>query len=158
MTVFLVSLLSAIKEVKGPFVFDVEHGIALLAMQGNRASSHGEGEVSWFFSRCGGNLAYILELQWGWPFKTLVCSATSGLLSSCDRQLGILLEVWQGNRDASRGKARNPGSLSGCHRDIGIPIYIQEESGIVSFCNIELHVPLEFSKGCEASCQDEVVN
>ena len=50
MTVFLVSLLSAIKEVKTPFMFDVEHGIALLAMQGNRASSLGDWEVSWFFS------------------------------------------------------------------------------------------------------------
>ena len=36
---FLVSLWSSIKEVKPPLVFDVEHGIALVAMQGNRASS-----------------------------------------------------------------------------------------------------------------------
>ena len=35
-------------------MFDGEHGIALHAMQGNQASSHGEGEVSWFF----------FELQW----------------------------------------------------------------------------------------------
>ena len=33
-------------------MFDWEHGIALHAMQGNRASSHGEGEVPWF-SRVG---------------------------------------------------------------------------------------------------------
>ena len=31
--------------------------------QGNQASSRGKGEVSWFFSSCGGNLGYILELQ-----------------------------------------------------------------------------------------------
>ena len=43
-------------------MFDVGHGIALHAMQGNRASSRGEGEVSLFFSCCGGNLGYILEL------------------------------------------------------------------------------------------------
>ena len=61
MTVFLVSLLSAIKEVKGPFMFDVEHGIALHAMQGNQASSHGEGEVSWFFSSCTRNLGIFLS-------------------------------------------------------------------------------------------------
>ena len=36
-------------------MFDWEHGIALHAMHGNRASSLGEGEVSWFFSSCGGN-------------------------------------------------------------------------------------------------------
>ena len=31
-------------------MFDGEHGIDLHAMQGNHASSHGEWEVSWFFS------------------------------------------------------------------------------------------------------------
>ena len=30
-------------------MFNGEDGIALHAMQGNRASSLGEGEVSWFF-------------------------------------------------------------------------------------------------------------
>ena len=42
-------------------MFDWEHGIALLTMQGDRASSRSEGEVSWFFSCCGGKLGYILE-------------------------------------------------------------------------------------------------
>ena len=37
-------------------MFDGEHVIALHAMQGNWASSGGEGEVSWFFSSCGRNL------------------------------------------------------------------------------------------------------
>ena len=68
-------------------MFDWEHGIALHAMQANRASSLGEGEVSWFFSSCVRNLGYLLELQQGWPFKTRVCSAMSGLLSSYDRHL-----------------------------------------------------------------------
>ena len=31
-------------------MFDWENAIALHEMQGNRASSHGEGEVSWVFS------------------------------------------------------------------------------------------------------------
>ena len=43
------------------------------AMQGTRASSRGEWDVSWFFSSFSGNLGYILELQWEWPFKTHVC-------------------------------------------------------------------------------------
>ena len=42
-TVFLGSLWSSIKEVNAPFMFEGEHGIALHAMQGNRASSRGEG-------------------------------------------------------------------------------------------------------------------
>ena len=33
-------------------MFDGEHGIAVHAVQGNRASSRGEGEVSWFSSSC----------------------------------------------------------------------------------------------------------
>ena len=34
-------------------------------------------------------------------FKTHVCSMTSRLLSSCEGHLGILLEAWQDNTDAS---------------------------------------------------------
>ena len=46
-------------------MFDWEPGIALHAMQGNQASSSAEGEVSLFFSSCGGNLGYILKLWRG---------------------------------------------------------------------------------------------
>ena len=51
-------------------MFDWEKAIALHAMQGNRASSRGEGEVSWVFSSCGRELGYILELRRGCPFET----------------------------------------------------------------------------------------
>ena len=44
-------------------MFDWEHGIALHAVKGNRASSLGEGEVSSFLSSCSWNLGYILELH-----------------------------------------------------------------------------------------------
>ena len=50
-------------------MFDWEHGIALHTMQGNRASSHGEGEVSWVFSSCCRNLEYILAFRQVWPSK-----------------------------------------------------------------------------------------
>ena len=82
-------------------MFDGEHGIALHAMQGIRASSHSDGIVSWFFSSCGGNLGYIVELLPGWPFKARVCSATSGLLSSCEGNLRNLPEAWQGYTESS---------------------------------------------------------
>ena len=82
-------------------MFYGEHGIALHGMQGNQASSCCGWEVSWFFSSCGGNLGYILELQRGSPFKTRVCSVTSGLLSSYEGHHINLLEAWQFNRDAS---------------------------------------------------------
>ena len=59
------TLFSSVKQIKAPYLFDWEQGIALHSMQGNRASSLSEGEVSWFFSSCGGNLGYILELRQG---------------------------------------------------------------------------------------------
>ena len=62
---FWVTLCSSVKQIKVPYMFDCEQGIALQAMQGNRASYLNEGEVSCFFSRCGGNLGYILELRKG---------------------------------------------------------------------------------------------
>ena len=65
-------------------MFDWEHGIALHPMQGIRASSLAEEDVSWDFSSCSTNLGCILELQRGWPFETSLCSAKSGLLPSLD--------------------------------------------------------------------------
>ena len=44
-------------------MFDCENAIALHAMQGIRASTRGEGEVSWVFSSYGRQLGYILELR-----------------------------------------------------------------------------------------------
>ena len=58
-------------------MFDWENGIVLHAVQGNRASSHGEWGVSWDFSNCGISLGYILELRQECPFETRVCLAKS---------------------------------------------------------------------------------
>ena len=76
------TLCSSIKQIKAPYLFDWEQGIALHVMQGNRASCLSKWQVSWFFSSCAGNLGYVLELWRGQPLKTFVCSSTSGLLSS----------------------------------------------------------------------------
>ena len=43
-------------------MFDWEKAIALHAMQGNRASSRGEGKVSFVFWSSGRHLGYILQL------------------------------------------------------------------------------------------------
>ena len=64
-TVFLETLLCSIKQLETSYVFDWENDIALHAMQGNWASSLGEGEVSWVFSSGGRNLCYILEFRRG---------------------------------------------------------------------------------------------
>ena len=63
-------------------MFDWEQGIALHSMQGIRASSPAEGDVSGDFTSCGRNLGNTLELRREWPFETPLCSAKSGLLSS----------------------------------------------------------------------------
>ena len=68
-TVFPGTLCCSIKKIEVPYVFDWENGIALHAMQGNRASFPSEGDVSYDFSSCGRNLWYIRELQRGWPFE-----------------------------------------------------------------------------------------
>ena len=68
-------------------MFDWDPGIALHPMQGIRASSSAEGDVSWDFSSCGRNLGYILELQWGWTFEAPLGSAKSGFLSRWDGHL-----------------------------------------------------------------------
>ena len=62
-TVFLGTLSCSIKKIEDPHMFDWEYGIALHAMQGNRASFPSEGDVSYDFSSCSKNLGYIRELQ-----------------------------------------------------------------------------------------------
>ena len=51
-------------------MFDWDPTVGLHAIQGNRVSSLPEGELSWFFSSCGGKLGYVLVLRDGWPIKT----------------------------------------------------------------------------------------
>ena len=68
-------------------MFDWENAIALDTVQGNQASSRRAGKVSGVFSSCGRNLGYILELRWGSPFKTGVCSLKAGHLARCEGQL-----------------------------------------------------------------------
>ena len=63
----------------------------------------------------------FLELPWkpgvysrvtvGWPFKTHVCSVTSGLLSTYEGYVRNLEEEWHSNMDASRGEARDKGTF-----------------------------------------------
>ena len=68
-------------------MFDWEYGIALHAMQGNRASFPSEGDVSHDFSSCSKNLGYIHELQRVWPFETPLFSPKSGILHSYEGHL-----------------------------------------------------------------------
>ena len=86
-TVFLGTLWCSIMKIEAPYMFDWEYGIALNAVQGNRASFPSEGDVSYDFSSCSRNLGYIRELHRGWPFEIPLCSAKSGLLRSYEGHL-----------------------------------------------------------------------
>ena len=101
MTVLLGTLWSSIKQIEALYVFDWENAIALDTMQGNRASSRGEGIVAWTFLSCGRNLVYILELRRGCRFETGVCSVKSGHLSRYEGQLRYVSYACQDNTDAS---------------------------------------------------------
>ena len=70
-------------------MLDWDNAIALDTMQGNRASSRREWKVSWVFSSCGRNMGYILELQRGCPFETLVGSLKSGICLGMRDNSGI---------------------------------------------------------------------
>ena len=87
MTVLLGTLWSSVKQIEAPDVFDWEHATAQHEMQGNRASSCDEGEVSWVSSSCDRNLGYILELRRGRPFETGDGSVKSGHLFRYEGQL-----------------------------------------------------------------------
>ena len=87
MTVLLGTLWISIKQIEAPYVFDWENAIAVDTMQGNRASSRGEGKVSWVFSSYSRNMGYILDLRRGCSFKTAVCSVKSGHLSRYEGHL-----------------------------------------------------------------------
>ena len=102
-------LWNSIKQIKAPFVFYWEHGIAEHAVQGNCASSLAEGEDSWIFSSCGKNLGYFLEL---WrvsisillflqqcQHSCLVMMDTSGIYARLLRTIRMLLEVRSDTED-----------------------------------------------------------
>ena len=83
---------------------------------------------------------------------------------SCEGHLGILLEAWQGNRDATRGEAGAPVSLCSCHRDIGfLSIFMRSQalssfealnSGLLSSCQRDVRPPVEMRQGIWALSKD----
>ena len=86
-------------------MFDGEHGIALHAVQGNRASSHGEGK-SHIFSRVAVG-TWCTFPSYGWdghsklvfvqrcPDSCLVTREPSGVSKRLGRVIGMLLDVRQ---------------------------------------------------------------
>ena len=146
------TLYSSVKQIKDPYLFDWEQGIALHAMQGNWASSLSDREVSWSFSSCGGNLGYIVELQRWKTLTTFVFSAKSGPFSSSGGHPGVetrlgrtirmllqvrqetevhflvgtvilgFLSIFKNSQASSPYEAFNSVCLSRAHRDVRPPV------------------------------------
>ena len=53
------TLWSSIKQIEAPYMFDRENAIALYTMQGNRASSRGEGKSHGFYRVAAGTWCII---------------------------------------------------------------------------------------------------
>ena len=105
--------------------FKRECGISLETLLWERASSHVEGRISWFFSSCGGKLGVPLEFQWGSQGPARVASEMSGLFSSCEGPIGTPLELLLVNRAVSRVQSVDSVFLTRVDRDLRLLIKLQ---------------------------------
>ena len=103
--------------------------------------------ILWFFSCCSRKLGVALKLQQGPQEASQVASGTSdllscvvhlrnpleslqensALLSSCNRDLGIHIEVQQGSQSSSPLEAWNSTFLSSCKRGVKPPVELRRE-------------------------------
>ena len=105
MTVALGTFWCSIKHIEAPYVFDWVHGIGVHTMQGIRASSPAEGDVSWDFSSCSRNLGIFSSYSRDGHSKIhfvqqsqdccLLRTDTSGIYNRLGRTIWTLLEVRQ---------------------------------------------------------------
>ena len=130
----------------------------LLCIQCRGIGTHlaASGKSHDFFSSCGGNLGYIPELPRDDPSKPLFVQRrqdsclltrdTSGISSRLGRALRTLLEVRRETQGIFLVTTVILGFLS-IFKKVRHPHRLKHE----------LRVPVDVSKGCEASCPDEAV-
>ena len=160
MTVSLGTLWSFIKEVNAPFVFDGEHEIALHVIQGYRASSRGEEEVSLFFSSCDGNGGYILEVGRGGlsiilfvhrcQDSHLVAWDTSEFSLRIGRATGTPLDVRREPKGPFPFATGILGLLSIFKRSQASSPFEAWNSPCLSRCQSDVRPPIEMSRGTMA--------
>ena len=139
-------------------MFDGEHGIALHAMQGNRASSRGEGNSHCFSRVAAGTWGIFLNYGWDDPSKLvfvqrcqdscLVMRDTSGISTRLGRAIWTLFEVrrktkgpflvatvilgflsiFKKSQATSPFEALNSACLSRCQRDVRPPVQMRRRS------------------------------
>ena len=141
-------------------MFAGEHGIALHAMLGNRASFHGEWDVSWSFSSCGWNLDIFSSykgdghpmLVWLHQDSCIVVRDTTGFSTRLLRAIWTLLEerwetkghflfftvilgflsIFKKSQASSPFEAWNSACLSRCQRDVRPPVQMRRGHGAFS--------------------------
>ena len=153
------NFLGCILGVKYGSNFKRERGIFLEMLQREGASSHDDGDTSWFFSSCGGNL----ELCWGSQGACHVAPGKSSLHLSCEGKLGIALESLQVKLTSSRLLSRKSVFLSNGNIDLGVTFKVHQgsqassrviakNSALLFSCDGYLLEPIEWPKGSQASC------
>ena len=143
-------------QIKAPYVFYGEHGIALHVIQGNRASSTSEAEFSEFFSTCGGILANILELRRDGYSKVmfvqrcqdtcLVMRDTSQITSRLDRAIQTLLEVRRETEDPFLPATVILGCLSIFNKSQALSTFEALNSGCLSRCPRYMRPPVQMKQ------------
>ena len=114
--------MGCIKAVKDPLEAQERRWDFSPTPQWERASSHIEGRISWFFSSCTRKLGVPLRLLLGLQGPARVASGRSSLQASFEGPLGIPLESVPGPRSSSEAEATTSGFLSSDDMDLGVPI------------------------------------
>ena len=143
-----------------PYVFDWEHGIALYAMQGNRASSPSEGKSHGFsrvavgtwdiFSTYGtdhpSKLVFVQRCQ----DSCLVMRDTSGISSRLGRAIQMLLEVRREAKSPLLVAAVILGFLSIFSKSQSSSSFETLRSACLSSCQRDVRPPVQMRRGLKA--------
>ena len=128
-------------ELREPLVLPQESQVSIRVVRASRECSGVTGGRSGLLSHGRGNIHVCrvaagsvrsLEFPRGPEGASHVVSGKSGILLSCERPLGIPLELVQATKASFRFKAENSEFLSSSYRDIGVPLEIPLRSQMSS--------------------------
>ena len=125
------NFLSCLKSVKDPFEAQEERWDFSRDATAKRASSCGEGRISWISPVVAGNWWFLLSYV-GDHRPTHVASGKSSLHASCECPLRISLQSVPGHRPSSGAEAATSVFLSRTEMDLGVPKEFQQESQALS--------------------------
>ena len=137
-------------------------------MQEQRASSHVDGEISWFVLSCSGRLGIPLQIPLGTQGASRVASGSQVLIRVARVSAGVLWShgrgikpqfAWKGeSQGVSRVAAGSVGSLELPRGPEGASHVVSGKSGILLSYEGCLGIPLESVEATRASSRVEVGN